>query len=603
MKRISSKLWGAIALPAFALGIATTGATAAVYSKLTVKSEHTSGLVYVSTSDDNPDQSKYKAEMTASQNTGGLNTKPADHTYYIRAIVKPEDAALWYFDGWYEGETLLSNQETTPVTFNVTGKTALTPTVKTYTARFSKPALTASSPCTGTAVSMEPLRNKIGDKVHLKATVLPVGGIHPNALLRFEGWADAAGNIISTDPELDYTVTAETHLTARTLYLGETPKAGGYYRILTADGHALALRGNYKTGYVGVSSHDFTDTELEFISPDDERYYTDPATIFHIPSVSGDPNEIKAELCSQGSKVSDLFGGSTFTRLLPMDANHFGHYWIKTYNLIPVHGLQWKDSEQGKTAHAGNTDSSTTNGAFAFLPVDAEHSEIFSLRVAADPTLPFRDGYLTTYSAPFPFRCNENVTPYCITDSKEFYDHPYLQLTELPGGTVPANVPVILKCKSLDPAECTIMPVAADIETETPENDYLLSSASLYTDSQRNGKTIFNALAMRLLGVGADGRIGFTDPTQGHENDAPRKAPFDGTLAPNTAYLNLEATLFPDAADFRFYTGDMPTGIECIESEDDSDPHNAAIYNLQGIPVTNPQPGSLYIRHGRKIIW
>ena len=47
-----------------------------------------------------------------------------------------------------------------------------------------------------------------------------------------------------------------------------------------------------------------------------------------------------------------------------------------------------------------------------------------------------------------------------------------------------------------------------------------------------------------------------------------------------------------------FSEGDT-LGITDVSSEE----IDTAIYDIYGIPVTSPQPGSLYIRNGKKIIW
>lgn len=632
--------------------------TATFYSKVNATATPTgSGKVYVSPNTEATSDIQYKETGTATCSKEEEGTKSAaptqgTHTYYLYA----QSEAGYVFNKWTkEGKDFEGNgANPCKVTVTVKSTSSGTPDEFGYEAHFiEKPALVAMSNVTGTETVVSPAINNVGDKVRLKASVQRItiqsgSIIVPNSNVRFYNWTDEDGNIVSTEAEFDYTIDREQTLTANFITLNELPKNGRYYRIYHILGRYLKLEGKYSVSIGGGTQvdsdllrwvlskdyprSDYTITGIAeggiFPGSDDGAFdendvkynaagysgslgmdvYSDPGTIFYIEGTDGTTTMTKSTLASQGVKTTDVIKNQ-FLDIKPCDAGKFPGYHYMTSSSTSVAGIKantpWDDKNPMHSAQAalrvyvGNGSATDYLCAVAFEPVDEAHVDYHYFGATASEAMEFDGGYWVSMYTAFPYRCYEEdgVEAYYVKEAYRRSDGTScVALCKIEGGTVPAGEGVLLRCAEAGSSRTSrLIPLAPDTEIEPLEGNLLKGVSQLYTSKGSGGRVNFDESTMRVFGVSQSGEVGFY-----------KLGGTDIELAANRAYLDLSAIPADrKAVSFKLSADDAgSSGIEEISGSGDAvNFEDSVIYDLNGIRVSAPQKGNIYIIDGKKVIW
>ena len=602
-------------------------------STCTVKSEDSSkGLVYVSdkaikSESDIPFEAQHSQSIQSSkQNNSSTDGGQDTHTYYLYAKPLPG----YVFNGW-TGKATLSEQNTTYAYTHSTYTKDSTPTTGSaisFTAHFiAVNAVNKETNIPAGTITLEPEAPQIGDKVTASTFVSPfvASGTHTNKnmMVEFDHWEmwvnDEKVKNLGTEEIIEFEV--EEPMTLKAIYkeLGETPQTNKYYRVRNAWNRVLTVEGNYSVSLSNSSPLD--NTLLRWALPYDfnpSDFYTDPNWIEEDPiNVEAHPGTIF--YVSQGNAAADVNGsaltsviltsqgvntqkltGQTMT-IVPMTPNNFpGYYGVKSFAAGQEVGFKATTREMdGKNqlvVFIAGFSSATLDCALAVQPIDEEHIDIFWFGADADDDMEFEDGYWTTMYTAFPYKVYEkdDVEAYYVTQYRQTVNGvTYFNLVKIEDGIVPANQAVLLKCSvPNDTKSNRLIPLnPSDVNKTTLEGNILKGSFQLYTNKNKNGRESFDPEKMRVLGLNNDGIVGFYKLTEGTE------------LSANKAYLDLsQIPAEARSAALRITSRDFITGVETIE-DGMGGYERDIIYDLMGNRVVNPQPGTIYIVNGKKILW
>lgn len=548
-KSINSSL--KIALVAFGFISFALNANAIRASKATVTSENPDmGLVYVTnSSSENVTSDKYKTSVSATNSSTKI--KDETQTYYIYA----RPISNWYqFDGWYDGGTLISNSSEISVSILATSGNLLSPTSKTWTAKFSEiPSIVkVVSNLDYATASVYPDNNHPGEKVQLSVnyTVAYNGreNVMKNQNVRFRGWFDGE-TCVSTDENYSF-VAGETAtvLEARFDNIASVPVAGKYYRIRNVANRVLSLEGRYadeSSSNANITSEsnynmdkyqmrwalgadhvgsDFpTGTDNNIFSESDDQpgleIESTPSTLFYFASGSVSASEDdhnKTTITSQGVDLSSITGGgySIYAR----GNDYPGYYYMRrrctmgnSYNHRQVALSMGISGNNSFVRMIGGTDAkSVWNSALVFQPVDAEHIDSFWFGATASEQMKVGDSYWTSMYTAFPYQCvaEDGVEAYYVKSVAALDGKTYAAITKIESGIVPAYTPVILKCKGTQSKQNRLLPLEQNSSNMTPIADNLLrGELQIYTNSNGAGRKNYDA-SMRVFGI-SDGQLAF----------------------------------------------------------------------------------------------
>lgn len=635
MKNISKFLLRSIAV-AVMLIITSFTASAAdstqYYSKVTATSSG-NGKVYVSTTSDVTESQIAETSHSASHGSQASSNggSEADHTYYLYAKGDPG----FGFDKWDDGNT--ANPRTVSVKATSTDESK--PSEYSYQASFL-PAMVSVKCSDNTLgkVSIDKSINAIGDVVTVTATKLsPLPSsefstiTQPSQSNHFIGWYDGDGNKVSDDLSFKYTVTKPEALEARferefAIKHDDAGNIEGYYRMETPFRRAnqrffLCLTGDFKTtislskrylsGAVEFnqvlhnSNSQYATTDAVFSNAGSILYVTGKADLNKINSVDG-RTQVASNLNAQaqGTSTQTIAGGLMTLKT----ANTAGYYIIFNSSL----SLQLTyEKRTWVTTDKPSNDSYVSAGDFDIQPVDEEHidTNYFGPYFADDSSM-FAGAYWTTMYTSFPYQCYEpdGVTAYAVTHVRESAGLPCPILKEIKSGIVPAETPVVLRCKSRNPKENRLIPLLpGDSRLEYTEFDalsnVLVGDYALWKDENLSGRTVYDDASMRLFMV-KDGEPGFY---RVETAEATSRAASDVELEPNRAYLDM-VNVPEELKNFASYplriedsegnvTGIDGTVMDVFENESATE-----YYTLDGIRVTHPEKGRFYIvRKGSRV--
>lgn len=466
------------------------------------------------------------------------------------------------------------------------------------------------------SATITPTDNKIGDTVTLKATLaaVPTYGCQ-NMMTYFAGWRDETGTILSTDLTYTFEVTGPKEITA-VFKNRSSLKAAGYYRVRSIFNRVLTIEGSYKYGSVSFTGNNVLDGLVTWSTPADldkskfaNKTYSEvdndpgvdvesmPSTVIYLEgtakNLDAGPNQdavTSANALGQGTDIKTMTG-KTFT-IKPAIGTLCGYHIL--YGNILGGGFK-----MSATHHAllGRCSYDDPYSWMALQPIDEEHFDDFWFGAAASEDMLFEGGYWTSMYTSFPYECRDGVEAYYVRETADVASEIYAQLTKIESGQVPAYSPVLLKCTGLTSRQNRLMPLDYHLELPALEGNMLVGEFQLYTDKDLNGQKDFNPESMRVLGVNADGTVGFYNLAQNADGTYPK-------LLPNKAYLDI-SNLPRKTAAIRLDTSGSVTGIEnvCPDTCMPDDEESKTIYDLYGRRVAHPQPGSIYIINGKKIAY
>lgn len=184
------------------------------------------------------------------------------------------------------------------------------------------------------------------------------------------------------------------------------------------------------------------------------------------------------------------------------------------------------------------------------------------------------EGYIATFSAPFPTVVPEGATAYYVSGTETNGATLTARTQAISEAAIPANTGVILTATS--DAQLTMVPAT----TETTSN---VLATNLLGHSAGASKTIASTDNAYLLST-TGGTTAFYKGTAGTELDM------------NRAYLVSNSSASYIALGFNA----TQTGIETVT--DDNAEANSPLYDLSGRRVNHAQKGGVYIRGGKKVI-
>lgn len=565
------------------------GSSTTYYSKITVKAESGRGVVYASESADVPDTGMFQESMTCNVKSENKNT---DVYLFAKPVIDGE-----VFKYWLDG----NGNSYTGSSINVEGSdTENTPKEYILTAVFGSPsAVTVESNdnVLGNATIDNP-DNKIGDTVTLSASLAEpwAGGMGSKKWSKshkFEGWYDSKGNLVSENTKFKFTIETPDTYTARFSW---TPfvTGPGYYRVRWSYCQQFwTLSGSYDPTPGMFTTHDSRklDGVLDLTQDND---FSNPGAIMKLAATkfslidNYSEETVVAEglsLEAQGVSTAVVLKGKT---LKLQTCHNIGFYKIlySSYQIASSEhgagtlGYLYVNSDQtGKSA-------SDPDSYFEFEPVDYDHVDEFYFGAEPKENMEYDGGYWTSMYTAFPYECYapDGVEAYYISELYPGDNMNIAVIKKIEDGIVPAYTAVLLKCKGLIAKENRLIPLLDDPQ---PITDNLLNGEFQLAKSKNDsGKVTFAGDKMRVFSV-MNGDLGFYKMAE------------DTELAANKVWLDISGITSNRSA--KIVVRKQTSDVEQIVI-DTNDGQSKTYYNLQGMPVSNPLPGQIYIVNGKKVI-
>lgn len=615
------------------------------YSKVTTSVASGKGKVYAATM--NSGEESTSSEATYSSAGISIRGEYATHSYYV--VAKPEKG--YAFTKWNNNNSATANPSY--VLFGVNSKDKNKPDTQTYSATFEKSCLSVVSNNFrwGYATVSKPVNN-IGDEVKLTAILAKTPGenennftyvTHPSHALSFVGWYDENDQLISTENPLTYTVKGDEQITAKfarefTVKADENGKIHGYVRMQTPyydenTNYFLCLTGdepvsisadkrklygvvdfNQQPYHMGNAndSHAYAQSPAVFSNCGSIFYVTADAVTDKLQAVKGRTivaTNVKAY--AQGTSTYDVTKNQSLSL---MTADTPGFYILATSN--GTYSMQmdtpvrlWVTTD--KPGYFVYRDS----GDLDIQPIDREHIDTNYFGAYPDENMYFDGGYWTTMYTSFPYECYEEdgVEAYVVKSFKTLAGTNYAVMEQL-GSIVPAETPVILKCKGTHLKQNRLIPLEPDDQNiaeakKATEGNLLVGEYGLWHKAatvDESGAVNYNSRAkvasnMRIFGIDSEGGIGFYQ-----QNQAARAETAE--LEPNRVYLDVDkfANSHPQSESYIVSTENILTGVEDLiedkSNETLSPEQDEVIYDLNGRRVGHMERGRIYIVNGKKVI-
>jgi len=566
------------------------------------------GKVYVSTAQEPPTDDQYAetSECIGHATQKYESNKPSSIGIPFYLFAQPEDGMM--FDHWEENGTSIS--ETNSVQVPAASENESDPTTRNLTAVFKKSGVVTVStdqPSLG-SVAINNKENKIGDKVKLTATLTKVPGYNCTKLtLRFGGWYDQDGNLLSKDPVYEFT--ADRTLRVKGVFEDlSSLVSGGYYRIRSSFNRVMTIDGSYSisanndmTGLLSwtlPTGYDKNQFNFKEFANDTEATEVEamPSTIVRIVGTQSVPGQTITDAVAH-SQGTDTYAqtGKTFT--IQPASGCPGYYEIINGSLSLKHG---NGSETNTAIIMVGRSAQNAYQWMALQPLTEERIDEFWFGALPDESMNYDGGYWTSMYTSFPYECYVNeengdidgVEAYYVSGSVFSGGVNYVTISKIESGIVPAETPVLLKCKNagagssklnrllpLDPDDSRIVPI---------EGNLLHGEYQLNKERNNTQHVTFDSSRMRIFGVSEDGVCGFYKMSDGTE------------LTRNKVWLDIsflseEARKAPMRMSF-----DDISGLDFVTSSETK--AEKVIYDIYGRRVNHTEPGNIYIINGKKVV-
>lgn len=476
------------------------------------------GKVYVSTSSELPSSEQYAATSSAVGTAeGGSSSSSANVSFYLFA--QPEKGMK--LDHW-EKDNATVTASTSPYLLAASSTTEGSPTVHDLTAVFSKlegVMVSTEQPGWGT-VTINKADNKIGDAVTLTASPTKVPSYAcANLVVKFKGWYDEDGNLLSTEPKYSFTV--EKAMSIKGVFENKsTVVSGGYYRVRSSFNRVMTVDGEYTisgtdndltgllswtlpTGYVAadfngkIFNNDTEPMEVE----------TMPSTIIQLKGTPNGDGLTEAIGYCQGTDTKTLTD-RTFTVQHSSGMPSYyeilsGSYSLKHGNTNPSGGAIVMVGKQAQNAYQ----------FMAVQPINENTVDDFWFGVHPEEAMEYDGGYWASMYTSFPYRCYEpdGVEAYYVKECAVRDGVNYAQLVKIESGIVPAATAVLLKCRGFESSKQNrLIPLDPDaVEIAPIEGNILAGEYQLNKSANSPDHVLFDAATMRVLGLDSEGLVGF----------------------------------------------------------------------------------------------
>lgn len=638
----------------FCLAIAPAASAGTYYAKAVAHGQSGKGKVYVSKTATVPAASSfsYDHEMVNSASGGGsVGSVP----FYLHAL--PDEG--YVFRCWSDkadGSNVLSTENPYNFEIQCSTKEEANPLTKTYYAIFDResPVRVVAEPQELGSPSLSAFENAVGDEITLYGTpaaevydyasFINKYGRQPNKNIRFIGWKNSAGEIVSTEQNYTFTITEENKGIYTAMYEVEAEVDGnGYYRIWTSADAMVRVAGKVKLRLSASNVCVLTDVGL-VLNPysnydqinnwlGTDNIYNDPSGIIHISGTTGtytttysaDQTVLSdVTLSGQGVNSKEFFPNNT---LSIQWIDNPGYYKLYSNPALLKHLFDSGVPHVGWGTLKASSNQNGINSQFEINKVSREtmDRDRHWFGACPDESMFFDGGYWESMYTSFPYELVEEDghEAYIVDASRVENGVTVLSLKKIENGIVPANTAVLIKCQQ--PTDLTeylkgydgngltpqnrLIPLEPDdsrIDATVADGNLLKGVFQLNTveitgavevpnDYADEGYTRYDASAMRVFGVNAEGNVGFYQLAE------------NAVLKSNRAYLDM-TLLSPEAQAaprIRMEIGGFGTnGI--VEPGINADVE-AEYFTIEGIRVENPVEGQLYIqRRGssvRKIIY
>lgn len=230
-----------------------------------------------------------------------------------------------------------------------------------------------------------------------------------------------------------------------------------------------------------------------------------------------------------------------------------------------------------------------------FIPVSSSNNNAY---LGLEPTVAYNGKYYMTYYAGYSFRTVSpgiNIYYICNVDRGSAVYKP------VTGEVIPAGTPLLIECASNDPANNKIEPLAPVTSTFSDNllkgvyfNYYFDGFHEFQLDKSlwHDKRTAYDGNTMRLLGVGADGKLSFRKVSTTEAGYAPY-------IATNTAYLPVTAGTADELP--LLSQSDYVAGVVNIKADKNK---TDEVYTLSGVKVNDTQnlPHGIYFIGGKKVV-
>ncbi len=237
-----------------------------------------------------------------------------------------------------------------------------------------------------------------------------------------------------------------------------------------------------------------------------ENVETDPGSILYIKQVNG-----QYRFQCQGTDTYKIIGYD-----LQLKKLSDGSY--RAFQDTPIGRIFLADMERSSVVDGamGTNDTGTNYRNWNILPVNTTDQYL-----GLEPELQHDGSFYTTFYASFPFTfASAGMTAYYVT----LVENGKAVFAEVKDNTVPASMPIFVKCSATDPIDNKLN-IAAN-SAKLPTNNLLGGVYFHNTSKSHKNLTPYNPETMRVLGVTSSGKLGFV------------KASIEN-LPANRAYLNV----------------------------------------------------------------
>lgn len=312
-----------------------------------------------------------------------------------------------------------------------------------------------------------------------------------------------------------------------------------------------------------------------------DKIASNPASVLYIEKVADNEYNVKAQGC---------------------DAHAIMGFYLRLSQLNGYPSIyKAYQTESGVTAYLSdeigdwdvaylNTNEKRAQN-WVVTPISKESENYFGIK----PTVTAGGKHYAPFFASFPFKTAvEGMKMYYV--SKIDYVNNIAVTKELTGEVVPASAPLIVECPSVETFDNKVDVVESALAA--PSDNLLTGVYFDYAETTYHTNQVkYDPLTMRVLGVCADGKLGFV------------KQEGLTTIAANSHYLQVDGTCADELAvmDEKEYEEFVVTGIQHVTMPAAASNDNN-IYTLQGVRVedngfkNNMQTKGIYIVGGKKVI-
>lgn len=354
----------------------------------------------------------------------------------------------------------------------------------------------------------------------------------------------------------------------------------GYYRVSNVGSGRYA----YITDNTGSIMYEAATADMGALElwKDHSRTFSDPASVIYAEFISSGSNQGQYDLRAQGVGVHELIG-----------------FYVTVYNKSGYYQVYG----QGKyltDSNSGSSDKGTfgTKGSgnyrnWKVSPVNTT-DEYFGIK----PTVSVQDRYFHPFYADFGFRLvGEGMKVWLVKDVNENA----VIIAPFEGETVPAQTPVIIECSNSRAVD-NKLDLVYDYSDLGQTN--LLAGVFFNNDHRPksvDARTVFDKNTMRVLGVTADGNLGYVLSTVAADSKGKQYLEANQSYLPVESDLPAEIPVMTESEYEEWIASSVPASVM---EEDEVNVYMLSGRNLGKVSKDeiNSLPAGIYIIGRKKVV-